>query len=216
MTYRLSQIGGQSITDIPAFVGDISRADAAVLTAFGRDAQHVLEFGVGGSTLILSQISSLLTIDTEQHWIDLVRERAAALEIRQPAYRLYSDLDSCDGPFQLIFDDGVTELREEFAWKTWGKLENGGWLLVHDTTTPVELEWVMRFCSKHHQEIDAVLVNYSGSNITAIRKNPIRQYENWNEAEGRSRWEWGAEESKLPENASAVILAKNAAWLATH
>ena len=70
--------------------GDLSQADAAVLSMLCRN-KSVVEYGVGASTLILSQVASkVVSYDTETSWILKVNEKLENIENRtcEPALRL--------------------------------------------------------------------------------------------------------------------------------
>ena len=55
--------------------GDLSRADVLVLTFLCRN-KRVIEFGVGASTIILSQIAKwVVSYDTDQNWIDKIKPK---------------------------------------------------------------------------------------------------------------------------------------------
>ena len=59
-------------------IGDISRADAVALSLCVRRAKRILEFGVGASSFVIHQNSSVKTsirhVDTSEYWVNIVRD----------------------------------------------------------------------------------------------------------------------------------------------
>lgn len=63
--------------------GDLSRADAVVLSDIARRSKHILEFGVGASSYILHQNAdrhaTILHVDTDARWIELTQKNMPSL-----------------------------------------------------------------------------------------------------------------------------------------
>lgn len=184
------------------FVGDLSKADAELLSQYARMSNRLLEFGVGGSTMVFAQAvpehTEIISMDTHAGWLRLTKQRLEnELRVRKKVrFGLFDrthDLSKVipSGPFDLIFVDGLDELREPFALAGWDRLEVGGVLLLHDTRVAKWQDMVARLLVTCYNEIDVVRCNERSSNITAIVKKKRVDYVNWNDTEGRSRQEQG-------------------------
>lgn len=92
--------------------GDISRKDAIVLHELCRDAS-VVEFGAGGSTILLSQwAKNLVTYDTDETWLNRTRRRVLAIAEKCPTTFIHepnipNDIPECD----VLFVDGYGNHR---------------------------------------------------------------------------------------------------------
>lgn len=179
------------------WVGDLSLPDADVLVHFGRKSKRVLEFGVGGSTHLLAQCKPdvLISLDTSKEWLDITNIKLAKIKDKTNVnLHEYADLqniiDSQTEPFDLIFDDGIDELRLEFAKKTWNSLAVGGIMLFHDTRRQQDVANVLNTVLAFHEEVNGITLNIGDSfgntsNMSAIVKKVPEPYVNWNFNEGR-------------------------------
>lgn len=173
------------------FIGDLSREDAEVLEHFGRRAASVLEFGVGGSTQILAQVSqSVLSLETEPSWIKLVESRLEKLKVVNCKIIKYDEWDK-SGSCDLIFDDGTDDLRQEFAMASFPLLRENGWIIFHDTRRLKDVMNVLKLIEKHYLEVGDVSFNKWGSNMTVVRKKKSEPYVNWWHVEGQPAWKYG-------------------------
>ena len=180
------------------FIGDLSKQDVTVLIKYIRNASNILEFGVGGSTQIIckkkNKLSCFISLDTSQKWIDRTISNLQLFSIEPDVtFYLYENWEqSIDGKkFDLIFDDGVPELREDFALRAWQYLNINGSLLIHDTRTAEYIPIVATIFNAYYLEIDSILVNTHHSNITVITKKANEPYSNWNIDERKKPWEYG-------------------------
>ncbi len=179
------------------YVGDISREDAALLARTAAGARRILEFGAGASTQVLAQSApegtEIVTVETKAEWVDRTRENFRRLgisrEIRFVPYRGF--WRAVEGPFELIFDDGIDRLRADFAERAWPMLAVGGCMLFHDTRRPRDARVALRQVERVFLEVASVHLNPEGSNLTVVRKQAPQDYVDWNVAEGRARWEYG-------------------------
>lgn len=178
------------------YIGDLSREDAQVLARLARESSRILEFGVGGSTQIFAQAvpahARIVSLETEALWISKTEAVLEALGRRGLVeFRRYANWAStqASGPaeYDLVFDDGVADLRLEFAQKAWGSLKIGGALLFHDTRRRADARNLFDFCCEHHLEIESVEVNAGSSNLSIVRKKIAQPYVDWNKAEGRTK-----------------------------
>lgn len=173
--------------------GDISSADAELLKYFAEISKNILEFGVGASTQVIRNYSNgeMLSIETSNEWIETVKWNLDVLKINKPiTFELYDDFVAKEPSqkYDFIFNDGVDGYRKDFGVYAFDKLlKPNGYLLFHDQRRSQDIAnmiEVIRVCSAW---IDAVQINYQGSNITIIhkRETPLF-YSNWNEDEKRS------------------------------
>lgn len=179
------------------YVGDVSREDVQVLADLARSANRILEFGVGASTQVFTQAAPLhariVSLETESLWISKTEAVLEALGKRSMVeFRRYENWWSMLTPgapaeFDLIFDDGVDELRLEFARKAWPSLKLGGALVFHDTRRRKDARNLFDFCAERQLEIGAVAVNAGSSNLSIVTKKIAQPYVDWNKAEGRTK-----------------------------
>jgi predicted O-methyltransferase YrrM len=182
------------------YVGDVSRQDATLLERYARGARSVLEFGAGGSTQIIAQAlpkgASFLSLDTDPRWIATTRENLRHLGVENRCQlRRYEEWAPDTAQFDLIFDDGVGNLRRDFALRSFPLLTIGGALLFHDTRRQQDIRNVLALIEIFFEEIEHVHLNERAdglsSNITVVRKKSREPYVNWNVAEGRPPWAYG-------------------------
>lgn len=176
------------------YIGDISKADALVLKELAETHTAILEFGPGASTQVLAAYTSghITSVETEEEWIEKAKANLMRLGLREPRFILYEEFMECPGgPYDLVFDDGVTGYRLDFALLAWKQLKYGGSLCLHDTRTTREVKNVAELLVAYSAEIHSMTVNKDHSNITVIRKKPPEHYENWNLIEGREPWQIG-------------------------
>lgn len=183
------------------FVGDLSSQDARLIEKYARRASAVLEFGVGGSTQIIAQsISSstpFLSLDTDPAWITTTESNLRRLGVQSRCVmQRYEHWAPTPGEhFDLIFNDGASDLRLEFALRCFSHLRIGGLLLFHDTRGLHHVKNVTRVIEAFHESIGRVTFNEAvdgiASNITVVEKKVKEPYVNWNEVEGRPRWAFG-------------------------
>ena len=182
------------------YIGDLSRQDAALLERYARRAQSVLEFGAGGSTQIIAQAlsegASFLSLDTDPTWIATTQENLRRLGVESRCeLRRYEDFTPSAAPFDLIFNDGFSGLRRDFALRCFPLLAIGGAMLFHDTRRPQDIRNVLAIVDVFFEEIEHVHLNESAdgasSNITVVRKKSREPYVDWNVAEDRPPWAYG-------------------------
>jgi predicted O-methyltransferase YrrM len=179
------------------YIGDLSKQDVETLIEYSQDSKRILEFGVGGSTQVLAQCATgkteIISIDTDTGWIEKTKSNFKLLNIEKEVsfvdYNSWKEF--AQGTFDFIFDDGVDYLRLPFALESWDKLEIGGFILFHDTRRQSDMRNVMELVTARHNEVDYVICNVNGSNITVVKKKALEPYVNWNIVEGREDWEWG-------------------------
>jgi len=191
------------------FVGDLSLQDADILAKYAKQSKSILEFGVGGSTQIFAQSlpDYILSLETNPDWVKLTQEKLDMIENK-------ADVVFCneetigqhmqDKMFDLIFVDGVGELRLEFAMQTWEFLSPGGVMIFHDTRRGGDFINLANVAAKFYTEVQRIDVNEAASNgITSntsiIHKKIKEEYVNWNYEENKPLWAYGAE--PMPKDA---------------
>ena len=175
------------------FVGDLSLQDACVLVEYGRKSKNILEFGAGGSTQIFAQClpARLVTVETDPRWIDRTMSRVAMLDKKtEPAFVPF-DYYPTNFAADLIFVDGISELRGKFCLNTWEQLKVGGVMIFHDTRRPEYFQHVLNLSHKFFNEISRIDVNVNQSNMTVVHKSPRLSYVDWNQIESKPAWAYG-------------------------
>lgn len=179
------------------WVGDLSLQDAGVLAKYA-EGKDVLEFGVGGSTMIIAQsknVKSLISVDTEQWWIDITAKRMESIDQKITPTFLDYDNKPTEGLFDLIFIDGADHLRFDFACKSWPLLKPFGLMMFHDTRRHGDFKNVTLVAEEFYQEILSINFNieYNNepSNMSVIQKRNLLKYVDWSEVENKPLWSYG-------------------------
>lgn len=189
------------------YIGDLSRCDAKLLELYASRARSVLEFGVGGSTQIIAQSipseASFLSLDTDPRWIAVTRDNLRRLGVEDRCRLVrYGDWPMDEHSFDLIFNDGESRLRRDFALRSFPLLSVGGVLLFHDTRRPQDVRNVLALIEVFFEEIASIRLNEQingvTSNITVVQKKIKEPYVNWNVVEGRPPWAFG--QGDVPED----------------
>lgn len=179
------------------YIGDISKNDAEVLKEYALLSTSILEFGSGGSTQVLAAYTqgNIISIDTEWSWVEKTIRNLGILgvtkEVSFHGYSKFMNELASKKTYDFIFDDGVDSLRREFAIKMWPYLSIGGVLAFHDTRRGHDFRNVLEVLAIYHNEVDTVIFNKEGSNITCIYKKIPEPYENWQLVENRTPQQLG-------------------------
>ena len=181
------------------YIGDISIADAKVLARLG-EACEVLEFGMGGSTQVLAQESfHVISIETDPLWLARTRTNLDALGVDQAQYDLIpyfkwpEFVRPLNKKFDVVFVDGVDEMRLPFAIMAFPFIKEGGIMAFHDTRRQPDMQNFLNTILHFHNEIRDVKLNWLSSNISLFTKKKLEGYVNWNETEKKEPWMAGAE-----------------------
>ena len=180
------------------YVGDLSKADAAVLEHYSHMASAILEFGAGASTQIFAQAnpSALISVETDPSWVERTQVNLKTLKIKKEV-QFHSPDTAPRRKYDLIFVDGRWDLRQAFALEWWPYLSENGFMIFHDTRRWFDADNVAVILKNYHNEIESIHVNYAlsseygRSNCTIIRKGEKIEYQKWNEVEGKEPWMWG-------------------------
>lgn len=175
--------------------GDLSRRDAEVLLELCQ-GKHVVEFGVGGSTLLIARVAkSLHSYDTSSEWLGRTAARIRKIESELsciPEFTIVQavadDIKECD----VLFIDGRGDDR--FKWLKFFPKCNV--LICHDSLGDTggcgpTLYHVMaglfqnRLCVEYLYRAD---FHYKDSNMAVVyrRPEPIK-FQNWNLIETENR-----------------------------
>lgn len=174
------------------FIGDLSIQDALVIEWFGSQSKRILEFGAGGSTQIFAQClpDVLISVETAPEWIEKTKRNIERYEsVTRPVFTSYGSHPRQE--YDLIFVDGVWDLRRDFAQQTWPLLKVGGQMIFHDTRRWFDAENVMLTAKMYFDEVDSIHMNIDDSNCTIVSKCKKVEYVNWNETEGKPVWAYG-------------------------
>jgi predicted O-methyltransferase YrrM len=182
------------------YVGDLSKTDAKVLADIALASGRILEFGVGGSTMIIAQAMPrdgfFISVDTDQRWIERTQSKLAVLKETVSPTFLVSHKPPAALIFDFIFVDGADPFRLSFAMTAWPLLAPNGVIGFHDTRRQVDIDNVQALIRANFEEVGDVLFNANDSNITLVRKRlKLARYENWHDVEGKERWVSGYEET---------------------
>jgi len=178
------------------YVGDISRADAELLKELASNATNILEYGSGASTQVLRAYSKgiVTSVEQEDNWIESTKGHLERLELDEVTFIKRTKFKP-SGFYDLVFDDGPLEQREEFAMVTWPHIRIGGIFALHDTRTTMMVQVLSNILLQFSPGIECMYVNKDHSNITVIRKKSAEFYEDWNVAEGRTLAQRGYDET---------------------
>lgn len=175
--------------------GDLSRLDVRVLLELCAH-KRVVEFGMGGSTLLLARIcKELISYDTSMEWLERTKARLEDIQGELsciPTLLLTAgeeeDICECD----VLFIDGKGEDRHKWL-KFFTKCKI---LICHDSlgdtggSGPTLLHIMSELYSNMDivKNLDRTDYHYLGSNmvVTYKRENPIN-FVNWNIIEIENR-----------------------------
>lgn len=178
-------------------IGDISNADVEVLRHFASISEHILEFGMGASTQVLSYYTKgkVISLESDQYWIERTKANFDLLGIDQNKCDFILGMSPPNIPgitFDFIFVDCVDEKRLEMALASWHLLRTGGTMAFHDTRRVGDVKNFTNLINTVFSEIIDISINHWDSNISYLTKRPTElKYENWNHVENRMDWEIG-------------------------
>jgi hypothetical protein len=171
--------------------GDLSRADVVELCRI-CGGKIVVEFGMGGSTLILARCAAFLySYDTEDSWLSATKARIDSIEDKTARVHLYSspsipaEVPECD----VLWVDGLFSQRAEWI-RQHGK--RGKVVVVHDCRRYHDVIHALEGALSFWAWVERIDSCPGGSNLMVItrREKPMR-YEDWNETEkDDNRVEW--------------------------
>jgi len=171
--------------------GDLSRADVVVLTMLCR-GRRVIEFGIGGSTIILSQIcTDVISYEHEPIWIErfrpMLNDIVTVREINKN-----DELKSKGEHADVLFIDGHSNLRWKALIEFWPYVNV---VLLHDTRMPYAANCLIKFFEResHYKYLAHIEWNYLESNMAVLWKRPFPlEHEDWKVTEaGNNRRGYG-------------------------
>jgi predicted O-methyltransferase YrrM len=155
------------------YLGDLSKQDYEVLKDLALNSKNILEFGIGASTQILRNFSNgnLTSLETSPFWIDITKQNLNFLSIKKEVNFLsYEEFKPTSEQYDLIFNDGIDSLRNEFGIKSWQNLKIGGTIAYHDTRRRQDIQNVMDLVNNFKDEVESIIFNKDDSNITIVKK----------------------------------------------
>lgn len=177
------------------YIGDVSRADATLLRDLARRSSRILEFGCGASTQIFSAYGrgSVESVDTSDEWIEKTRGNLSKLGLVAARFHRFDEFVAL-GSYDLIFVDGLNELRLPFALTVWPHLATGGRMCLHDTrrrkpygnAMTSDVQHVCMIVERFSTEIARVDLNQDDSNTTVILKRAPLLLVDYNAIERRT------------------------------
>ncbi len=188
--------------------GDLSRADVVALTLLCR-GKDVVEFGVGGSTILLSQIAkSVVTFDTKEVWVERTKETLKTITNKtcepdiKPILAETHDGSSVKGigfPCDVLFSDGWAAMRSYFILEFWKYIRECA--ITHDTRAIYAGNVLKRFIDAYNpafkgsqkypwgynpylSSLKSIEWNYLESNCCILTKrNTTLIWEDWKKTE---------------------------------
>jgi len=146
--------------------GDLSRADVVALALLCRD-KKVIEFGIGGSTILLSQVAKkVITYEHDQIWIDKIKpklnDKVEVRLIEKDTSSIKNIGEECD----VLFNDGHSLLRSPALIEFWPYIKDCA--ILHDSRMTYAGNCVKKF-------IDSFVPNYEPSkgNPNKLPDNPF-------------------------------------------
>ena len=178
--------------------GDLSRADVVVLATLCRGAK-VVEYGVGASTILLSEVANkVISYDTDMNWImktqPKIKNNNTELKLILKENGVVKPIvEECD----VLFDDGHSLLRAEFLLEFWPYIKKCA--ILHDSRMTYAGNCVKRFIDafvanteptvgnpnklpdNHHTgSLERIEWNHLESNMVVLfKRNCTLLYENW-------------------------------------
>lgn len=170
--------------------GDLSRQDVVTLCA-ECDNKKVVEFGMGGSTLLLARCASeLVSCETHPNWFEVTHNRLKQIKDKTNNIELHKNIDSVNmnKMYDVVFVDGVDNMRLPFANKF---INNTKKIIFHDSRRLNDFDLALQFMRTHYQRILEAKFHANNSNLIIITLNdhPV-VWENWNETERRTNRVW--------------------------
>jgi len=206
MYYEFSKAYKKEVKQVNYYyIGDLSKEDAQYLAHYASISNAILEFGMGGSTLVMAQTKKpeaiFHTVEHFQKWIDRTYFNLRALGIHWDVGQYvikYEDFvkNPVTQKYDFIFVDGHDK-RAHFASKVWPNLIVGGVMLFHDGRRDTDANFVCHFVRTHFREIDFVEFNPKNSHMIIIKKKAYQADRDWNVEENREKWQRGYEEPPI-------------------
>ncbi len=179
--------------------GDLSRADVVALTLLCRN-KKVIEFGVGASTMLLSQVAKeVITYDTDIQWIEKVKGKIGGGISNVTFKYIEKDVNAVKGIAEdcdVLFDDGHSLLRSPFLLEFWPNIKECA--ILHDSRMTYAGNCVKKFIDSfiiknepndynpgladnpYTGSLKSIDWNYLESNMVVLHKrNCTLRYENW-------------------------------------
>ena len=183
--------------------GDLSRNDVIQLCEWCNN-KKVVEFGMGGSTLILARCAKELhSYETNKEWYDITTRRIDQIpnktceptltlnEVGKP-YKLNGlpdDIPECD----VLWVDGFAPLRKLWINNFFDKAKT---IIVHDSRRKEDATEALIIAIDRFDMVESIYLHHEDSNLIIIQKRDKRvAWENWNKVEKHdNRVSWDVED----------------------
>lgn len=174
--------------------GDLSRADVIVLHSLCQ-GKRVVEFGMGGSTLLLARCASELdSYEPFENWYEATRKRIGQIPDKTAEVRLHKmeAEKRADGRFNVrfpasvpdcdvMFVDGQHEIRGIWLADFFHKAKR---ILVHDCRRAKDVQRAIEGFLQYFEWVDSVRFSVDGSNMMLIeRRDRPLEWVDWNVTE---------------------------------
>ncbi|KKM98962.1 hypothetical protein LCGC14_1152650 [marine sediment metagenome] len=138
------------------------------LREYAEDAESILEWGRGGSTIWLAQITegTICSIEHDQTWHQRIHNLLAGLtaadlqlaKVEEWVYCTHDGYCNQTGQYDLAFIDGKAEWRLDCLAACAKCVKPGGHIFMHDSQRyPSQLfPFVTEHCQKSEQRIDSI------------------------------------------------------------
>lgn len=163
--------------------GDLSRADVVSLCQLCT-GKEVIEYGMGGSTLILSRCArSLSSFEESEYWCDVTRDRLYQIPDKtcQPATNIGSGVEHYLPKCDVLWIDGTPASR--IGWIT-NFFHCARTIVIHDARRGGDVARALEALVPFFEHIKTIHINYNESNLLVVekREQPL-VWENWNVTE---------------------------------
>jgi predicted O-methyltransferase YrrM len=192
--------------------GDLARADIVVLQQLASKSHtSIFEFGVGGSSLILSKASDvpIVSFDDSTEWMERTKKNLSTQASMDPhtqfakheheliliTYpdKLIASMFKAKKP-DLLFVDSNPSFRFELLKEAVSLMTTrvgGGIVLLHDTRRDSEYGMISNIVKQYGPNMRSIHINHLKSNMTIFEIGKAYPYVNWNEEEaGNNRIDW--------------------------
>jgi hypothetical protein len=182
--------------------GDLSKADIVALTLLCR-GKNVIEFGIGGSTILLSKVANkVITYEHDMDWVNRVRPSLGDnVEIRmidkgKTPEEGAKNVIGLGSPCDVCFIDGHSHIRSPALMEFWPYIKE--YAVLHDARMTYAGNCVKKFIDAFTDRnepskanpglpdnpftgsLERIEWNWLESNMVVLKKrNCTLKYENW-------------------------------------
>jgi hypothetical protein len=161
--------------------------------------KRVVEFGIGGSTIILHKVAkNVITYEHDQAWVDKIMPLLPGYADVRLIDKAESAVVGLGSPCDVLFDDGHSILRAPALLEFWPDVKECA--ILHDSRMTYAGNCVKKFIDAwtpnerktelnpnmlpdnlYTGSLDTIHWNYLESNMVVLKKRSyVLKYENWN------------------------------------